>query len=279
VAAVVADFPEVIFIKNEKNLGFAGGNNVGILAALRAGADYVYLLNNDTVVDPAFLDELVAVARSHQRAGALCGTILELRNGGEGKTHTVSYAGGRLSRVRGEMTHLGVGRELGDCEDAESVRETGCITGCGVLLPSRVLTGAGLLDEDFFFGTEDIELSWRLLELGWRLVYVPKSLIWHRGGRSRAYSPSEVRLAYASKITLMRKRLSPPIFGTWLLLFTAYMTLAGTPRAVLRLRGSGYTKGSRIAYASAIIGALLSGWRTVANGVRRAEANARAKGV
>jgi len=277
-AALAADFPDVTFIKNQDNLGFARGNNVGIRAALRNDAAYVYLLNNDTVVDPAFLDELVAAAESQERAGALCGTVLELRSAGQGddqgKTLTISYAGGRLSRVRGEITHLGKGRQLSDLRDGEGPRDTGCITGCGVLLPCRVLMRVGLLDEDFFFGIEDIELSWRLLRLGWHLIYVPTSLIWHRGGRSRAYSPSEVRRAYASKITLMRKCLSPLMFGIWLVLFTVYMAFVGALRSVLRLRASGYTQGSRTAYARAIFGALVHAWQTVASGVRRATVNA-----
>jgi GT2 family glycosyltransferase len=243
------------FIGLGENRGFSAGNNVGIRAAVAGGAEYVALLNNDTVVAPGFLEPLIDTLASDLRLAAATGTILSWH---AGPTDLIWYAGGRLSRIRGEGIRPRVGEALGVVGD--SPQAVSFISGCFIVMPAKVLVEEGMLDEDFFVGAEDIDLSWRLQTRGYRLVYVPASVLWHRGGRSREFTPAEVYRGYVSKILLMRKRLSKWSYGLWLTGFTLFIAAVRLPLASRRLRGAGFVLRSGPA-RHAIGAALRDAWR------------------
>ncbi len=170
-------FPKVEIIRNKKNLGFAGGNNIGIEFALENGADYVLLINNDTISCGNFLKELVKVGESDNRIGILGPKIYFY-----GEPKRIWFAGGKINWLKNEGTHVGFG-EI-DRGQYDSAKEVDYLTGCCLLIKKEVIGGIGALSEDYFLYYEDTDFSLRAKKAGYRCVYVPKSVIYHKVSRS-----------------------------------------------------------------------------------------------
>jgi hypothetical protein len=158
--------PEVLVWENGANLGFAAGNNAGIKQALAQGADYVLLLNNDTLVEPDFLTELIKVGEKSSVAGILCPLILE------GDRESVWFSGGWVDWWRMKSHHRRDQLKGGP-------RRSEIITGCAMLIKDRVVEQVGFLDEDYFLYWEDSDFSLRARRKNWKLLVVPKSKIYH----------------------------------------------------------------------------------------------------
>lgn len=176
-------FPEVRVIENPENAGFAGGNNVGLRFAMENGFDYVYLLNQDTEVDPGFLPPALRVAESDPSIAAVQSKIL------------LHHDKKRINTVGNEIHFLGFGFS-GGCgrldkpgevvEGAEEPRKD--ITypsGAGVLLRVSALREVGLFHEELFLYQEDLDLGWRLRLAGLRIVLAPRSVVYHKYQFSR----------------------------------------------------------------------------------------------
>ena len=178
------EFPEVTHIRSENNLGFAGGCNLGIRAALAAGADYVCLLNNDTLVGPGFLEPLVERTEATPGAGIFGGKIFYAEPAGR-----LWFAGGRIDRRRGLTTHIG--QDLPDSPAFDRPREVDYITGCLLLAPAWLYKRLGLLDDRFFMYAEEVDFCLRARRAGYGCYYEPASVIRHRVSRSMggAYRP------------------------------------------------------------------------------------------
>ena len=166
-------FPEVRFIRNKNNLGFTGGNNVGIRDALERGADYLLLLNNDTVVAPDFLAEMVRVAESDSKIGILNPKIYFFE-----PSDRLWYGGGILKPWWSFPKHLGLHKL--DGAKYSQTREVSFITGCAFMIRAEVVRRIGLLDETFFYSFEDADWSLRALKAGFKAVYVAPAVIWHK---------------------------------------------------------------------------------------------------
>lgn len=164
--AAKAKFSKAIFIKNEQNLGFASGNNVGIRFSLEHGADYILLLNNDTEVTSDFLAFLTAASEKNKKIG-IAGPIIF-----KGNSKKVWFSGGEIDWFRMKTRHV---EELG----GEKAYSTGFITGCAMLVKKEVFKKVGLLDEDFFLYWEDADFSVRAQKAGFGCVVVPASKINH----------------------------------------------------------------------------------------------------
>lgn len=167
------EFPGIAMIRNKANLGFTGGNNVGICRALEENADYVLLLNNDTVVAPNFLSELIHAGESDQRIGLLNPKILYFQ-----PSDRIWYAGGSFNIWKGIASHRGnreVDRGLYDLPE-----EVTFVTGCAFLIKAAVIRKIGLLDDCLFYTCEDTDWTIRSLKAGFKGLYVPSSVIWHK---------------------------------------------------------------------------------------------------
>jgi GT2 family glycosyltransferase len=176
--AVREEFPGVDVIETGRNLGFAEGNNVGLREALAIGADYVLLLNNDTVVDRGVLKELVAEAEQRPDAGAFCPLIYYLD-----PPDRIWYAGARFDARRGHNgTHTGYGER--DEDQYMAVRETGRGTGAAMLVRRAAIEQVGFLDGELFLQVEDVEWSLRMRSAGWRIFFVPAARVWHKVSRT-----------------------------------------------------------------------------------------------
>jgi GT2 family glycosyltransferase len=158
-------FPQAFFVKNSKNIGFAAGNNIGIRLSLQKGAEYVLLLNNDTLVKPDFLGKLIDVFKKTPRAGIASPIILD-------KKGKVWFSGGRIDWLRMRTVHLGK-------VFSKNPYHSQFITGCAICVKKEVFRKIGLLDEDFFLYYEDADFSLRARKTGFENIVVPSSRITH----------------------------------------------------------------------------------------------------
>jgi len=212
-----AQFPDLRFIFNDKNLGFARGCNVGIRAALEdEHCDYVLLLNNDAVATPNFLERAVETAEQQADIGMVGGKVLLLP-----EVKTFWYAGGHVDLWRGRV-HI-----RGFCEEDHGQYDTptavGFVTGALALIKREVLERVGLLPEEYFFGIEELDYSVAVLRAGYTLFYVPDFLVYHKADGSHSnYLPKYVYNGYRSKLILQEKYLSKPAFMLWKMAFRFY---------------------------------------------------------
>lgn len=177
VKAVRESFPEVEIVETGKNLGFAGGNNVGMKYAAQKGADYVFLINNDTTVDPNYLTELVAVGDSDANIGLIGSKIYY-----HSEPDTIWFAGGKTNWLKNKGEHIGLNEK--DHRQYETQKEVDYLTGCSLLIKKEVIDKIGVLEEDYFLYYEDTDFSMRARNAGYKIVYAPKSIIYHKVSRS-----------------------------------------------------------------------------------------------
>lgn len=178
--AEIADLPpwrRIVLIKNPENSGFAEGNNIGIKYALKVlNPEYVLLLNNDTVVEKNFLNELVGVAESDKGIGFVGPKTYYYDY--YGRTDVINFAGGRLVIWKGKSAHIGV-NEI-DKGQYNTVTDVDYVEGSCLLARRKVLELVGLLDPVYFLYWEEADWCIRVKKAGSRLVYAPKSKIWHK---------------------------------------------------------------------------------------------------
>ncbi|MDQ7063500.1 MAG: glycosyltransferase family 2 protein [candidate division KSB1 bacterium] len=173
VEAIRRRFPEVRLIRNEHNERFARANNQSMQLALQEGADYVLLLNNDTLVDAEFLRHLVNRAESDPAIGMVGGKIYYAE-----PADRLWFVGGGVDLWRGRIWHHGLRQE--DRGQFDQPRDVDYITGCCVLVRRACIETIGLLDESYYIYGEDVDWSFRARQAGFRLVYEPKAKIWHK---------------------------------------------------------------------------------------------------
>ena len=174
IADIHQKFPAVELIENGENLGFGGGNNVGMHYALAQGAEWIFLLNNDIVVDNCLLASLMEVAQSDEHIGGLGGKIYY-----HDEPNKIWFGGGGVNFFTGLAFHRYL-REI-DCGQADKLAVADYLTGCALLLRADALREVGLFDEAFFPSyVEDADLSLRLRNAGYKLMYVPAGKLWHK---------------------------------------------------------------------------------------------------
>lgn len=172
-------------IRNATNLGFAAGNNVGIRKALADGVEYVVLLNQDTVVEPNWLTELIRVADNDTTIGAVQARLMlhgkkDIVNSLGNEIHFLGfgYSGGYGMTYQPSPVRRGEGEV--------AIREITYPSGAAVLYRAKALHDVGLLDESFFMYHEDLDLGWRLWRAGWRSVLAPEAVVYHKYEFSRS---------------------------------------------------------------------------------------------
>jgi len=168
-AAVAERFPEVELVRAGVNLGFAGGNNVGIRRALDRGAEWVLLVNNDALVEPGLIDALTAAAAARPDAGVLACKVLFA------DSDRVWYAGAGFDPILGRSRHEG----FGEPDAPGALTDTRRATGAAMAVSRAAIEAAGLLDEELFLYAEDLEWSLRIADAGFAVVYVPEAKVRH----------------------------------------------------------------------------------------------------
>jgi GT2 family glycosyltransferase len=167
-------FPSVELIRNDVNLGYAGGNNTGIRRALERGAGWVLLLNQDALAEPGLASALERAASVRPDAGLLaCKVLFE-----DGR---VQYAGASFNTVLG---YSGRPRGYGRADTFDELEDTTRADGAAMAISRAAFDRGGLLDEDLFLYVEDVDLSLRVRASGFAVVLVPDAVVRHKGGSS-----------------------------------------------------------------------------------------------
>ncbi len=169
IEAAKSAFSRAHFILNTENVGFASGMNIGIRFALSQGAEYVWILNNDTKCDRRSLSELVSVAESDEEP-ALYSPIVLSPDGSEW------FSGGEIRYARMRTEHI---RPSGTILGDPNPYDTGYLSGCALFLSRKAIESVGLFDEGYFLYYEDADLSVRAIRKGFHLRIVPKSVVVH----------------------------------------------------------------------------------------------------
>ena len=167
VARIRAAHPDLLLLESGKNLGFAGGNNIGIRYALAHGADFIWLLNNDTKPASGALNALVAKALTDQRIGAVASICYYA----DEPSRVQAWAGSRLN------LHIGY---VYVCTEPHEDDWFHSLNGTSMLVPRSAIEDVGLLDENFFLYWEDTEFCLRLRKRGWRIAAAPDSTVLHK---------------------------------------------------------------------------------------------------
>lgn len=207
VAAIRSGYSDVQIIENHANLGFAAGNNSAIAHALESGAEFIFLLNNDTVVDPAILSAFADAAERMPNGGVFGGKIYY-----HSSKETLWYAGGYWDEKTLSFGEYGAG-EL-DRGQFDALTETEWIIGCAMFIRAEVFKSIGLLESEFFLNNEEIDFCSRAKREGFSCVYVPNARLWHKisvsfGGENsplKEYFSARNRLLWAKRNTALALR-------------------------------------------------------------------------
>jgi len=192
-ALVEERFPEVALVRTGANLGFAGGNNIGLRVALERGADWVLLLNNDAVAEPGLPAALARAAVARPDAGLLaCKVLFE-----DGET--VQYAGADFN-ARFGYSGRSVGH--GGPDTFHELRDVGRADGAAMAVSRPAAERAGLLDESLFAYVEDVEWSLRIRAAGFAVVFVPDAVVRHKGSGATGGRASTTNLYYSVRNTI-----------------------------------------------------------------------------
>ena len=200
--------PWVTLVETERNLGFPCGCNVGTRLALQRGADYVWLLNNDTIAPPDTLKKLLRTALANPGAGAIGAVLYYMHDPGR----VQAWGGGRINLWTGFVTHF---------TQPTGLDGNAYLTGANLLLPRRVCEEVGIFYEGFFMYCDDSDLCIRLRRAGYGLMVAEDTAILHKeGGSSLKRSPRIDGFATTSGMRLLKRHAPLPnvSIGVFLLL-------------------------------------------------------------
>lgn len=224
--------PVLVLIQNGGNLGFAAGCNVGLRYALTHGCDYAWLLNNDTVVSPNALSELVATAEKDRNLGMTGATIRRYYT----PEAVQAYGGTGYNRwtARTQGTR-------GRCWNPHAT--TACILGCSMLVSQRFLNEVGLMDESYFLYFEELDWAARS-KSNFSLGYAADSNVFHKEGASIGSSGDRSRRSLLSEHYLSRNRIIftrrfypwlVPSVTIWVLLAAVHRLMHGDVKRALEI--------------------------------------------
>ena len=199
--ALRQSYPRVTVLTTERNLGFTGGNNIGIKYALTHGAEYILCLNNDTVVAPDFLGLLVQALEDQPNAGIATAAIY------------YHDQPDRLSAL-GCWVDLSQAAPVGHIDDTTGhdvdltdITEVAAVDGCVLMMRRTVAEATGGFDDRFFAYVEDADLCLRARRAGWRCLAVPASHVWHKIGSTTGgeFSPTATHYYMRNSCRLVRR--------------------------------------------------------------------------
>ncbi|MBA7532005.1 hypothetical protein ES705_24231 [subsurface metagenome] len=221
---VTSPYP-LIFIQADENLGFAGGNNIGIKYTLcNKNIDYLLLLNNDIVVDKNFLSSLFLINENDKKIGIVGPKIYSYEK------YPEMYSAGCTTELNILKKKFVSQRGRGEIDRGQynTIEEAGYIEGCCLKVNCNILNVTGLMDERYFLYFEDLDWVLRIKQLGWKSVYIPKSIVWHKGSSTMGQrNPSKTYYMTRNKLLLLQKifKINFWVFLYPLLLGKAFITI------------------------------------------------------
>ena len=218
------EFKDLVVLKNSQKLGFAEGNNVGIRYALKNGARWVLILNNDTTVDKNLLVQLIKQASLINQSGIL-GPKIYFAPGFEYHKNRYKpaqrgkvfwYAGGIIDWRNIYCSHRGVDEvDEGQYDPPAGGEETDFVSGCAMLVKKEAFEKIGLFDRRYFLYLEDVDFCQRAKKAGFKIVYVPDGKVWHYnasssqvGGALHDYFITRNRLLFGMKYAPARTKIA-----------------------------------------------------------------------
>jgi GT2 family glycosyltransferase len=194
----------LVMVQTGANLGYAGGNNAGLrYAKSRGDFEYIWILNNDTLVHPEALTHMVRRMKRDRDAG-MCGSTLLYYDRPD---IVQTYGGGTYNKWFGYSRFIGDFNSADTPIDAEQVEsEMDYIVGASVLISRRALEDVGMMPEEYFLYSEDIDWSVRAKK-HYRLVYAPESIVYHKEGESSGAGNDPAQKSLLSDYYFMRSRL------------------------------------------------------------------------
>jgi GT2 family glycosyltransferase len=194
VSAIQSSYPGVQIINLTENLGYAGNNNVGIQEAIRQAADWILVLNEDTILDPDCLSALVQVGESNPKVGIVGPMVYHFD-----EPDMIQSAGGKLGRYW-QSGHLAQNElDRGQYREPHRVE---WISGCAIMVRRAAIEQVGMLDANFFIYWEETEWCIRISRGGWQIVHVPPAKLWHKGVK-RDYQPKPSFTYYGTRNHLL----------------------------------------------------------------------------
>lgn len=198
--------PDVIFIQTGKNLGYSGGNNVGIKKALEGDADYVFVLNPDTTINKDTID--ILLTRAEQYKAGVVGPKVYFEG-----TKKIWFAGGVLDKLNVLGSHIGVDKQ--DDGQFDKDEEVDYITGAALFVKREVFEKIGLFDDRYFLYYEDSDFCFRAKLAGFKVMYIYQAEVSHKNAQSTGlgsplqdYYITRNRMLFASKFLPFRTRLA-----------------------------------------------------------------------
>lgn len=195
-------------IVNADNLGYAQGNNIGILEAFKNHSDYVFILNNDTVVDNDVINNLLKTVNKYK--WGIVGPKIYFYPGNEfhfdmyeskDRGKVIWYAGGIIDWNNVLLSHRGV--DLVDRGQFNRHLETEFISGCAMFMSIKVLKNIGLFNKDYFLYLEDADLCFRARKAKYKLGFSPKAVVWHKNAMSSNRPGSDIHVYYQTRNRLL----------------------------------------------------------------------------
>jgi GT2 family glycosyltransferase len=212
-------FPEIKLLCNQKNTGYAGGNNVGINWALNQNADYILILNNDVTVDFSMVSILVETIEQNEQIGLISGKVFYKEN-----TARIFTGAGRFIKWR--CTGVNRGTTFGRFYLHNRECAVNYISGVLFLARADVFRKVGLLDEKYFMYFEDLEFSFRVSKK-YILFYSPNAISYHKSGGGTKWSNySEIYLYYQTRNRLIVFEDKNIVYRIYVLFFTLFITVA-----------------------------------------------------
>lgn len=173
VEAISAAYPDILVLETGTNLGYAGGNNVGIRQAMEHHADYILVLNNDTTVASDLLSAFINAVDTLPEGSILGAKIYYFD-----KPDVLWFAGGELRSYAQGFKHIGLNQI--DSEEFNQCRKVDYITGCALFAEANTFNEVGLLDEDFFLTYEETDWCYRAKTYGFDCFVIPSAKLWHK---------------------------------------------------------------------------------------------------
>lgn len=216
------EYPEVIMIRSEENLGFAGGNNLGINAAK---GKYFMMLNNDTEVDPAFLEPLVNTMENDPGIG-MVGSKVRFFD----QPEIIQYAGATPMTRFSATSHF-IGYMEKDQGQYDQVKKTPFTIGAAMMTSREVCKNVGLMADFFFLYYEELDWQQRIQSAGYAIYYIPQSLVYHKESLSVGKeSPLQAYWITRNRLLLVRRNFQVfDVFVSFL-----YMTFISLPYKSLK---------------------------------------------
>ena len=203
VTAIRNQFSDYEIIELPENYGFARGNNAGF-ELVKQKADYTIFLNNDTIVDPNFVEPLINAMESNSTVKQSTPKIFYADN-----LDYIWFGGGKVSLWAGWIRHLGIRQK--DSMQFSFDRNVDYATGCCVCMRTVDFESIGMFDESFLMYGEDVDLSLRFRKQGGQILFVPESKIWHKVSSSigTQFSIRKWKRKNIGKMKLVTKHVHP----------------------------------------------------------------------